>query len=85
MDFTVGDLRAALIAYPDDHKLSFDAGLTFSRTKNWADDEVLILFEEYQAMLSEKFRNEFPEVKVAFCHAPDMEGEMIKEVGIPEL
>lgn len=84
MTLTVGDLKRYLAAYDDDFEIEFDGGLTFYRVKTRGDNLALVEFNEFQAMLSPKFKKKFPEVKVAFCSV-ESDGSLVQEVGIPEL
>ena len=72
-EFTVGDLRRQLEGIPDDHILHFDGGVTFSRLKRWGDTEWVLLFGELQADLMEGFRQENPDILVAFMKRDDPE------------
>lgn len=84
MTLTVGDLRRHLAAYDDDFEIQFDGGLTFYRVKTRGDNLAMVEFNEFQAMLSPKFKEKFPEVKVAFCSV-ESDGSVVQEVGVPEL
>ncbi|WP_223428998.1 hypothetical protein [Tateyamaria pelophila] len=84
MTLTVGDLKRHLAAYDDDFEIEFDGGLTFCRVKTRGDNLAMVEFNEFQAMLSPKFRKKFPEVKVAFCSV-ESDGSVVQEVGVPEL
>lgn len=65
-DFTVGDLRRHLQAWPDDTKITFGGGLTFYRVKQWDDDEVFLEWSEPEADLDPAFRKRNPNLLVAF-------------------
>jgi hypothetical protein len=82
--FTVGDLKRHLAAYDDDFELEFDGGLNFYRVKTRGDNLAVVEFNEFQAILSPKFKKKFPEVKVAFCSV-ESDGSLVQEVGVPEL
>ena len=66
IEFTVGDLRRWLEAWPDDTKLTFAGALTPYRAKRVADDEVYIEWNDIQADLNPQFRKRNPHIKVAF-------------------
>ncbi len=82
--FTVGDLKRHLAAYDDDFELEFSGGLNFYRIKARGENLAVLEFNEFQAILSTKFRKKFPEVKVAFCSV-DSDGSILQEVRVPEL
>lgn len=82
--FTVGDLRAQLESYPDDTKILFEGGLTFSRLKNWSDREIVLQFHESEAELSPAFRAKHPTVVVAFWRS-ELNGERAQATHIPRL
>jgi hypothetical protein len=84
MAYTVGDLRRDLQAYNDDFELEIGGGLTVYRVKTRSDNLAVLEFNEFQAMLSPKFKKKFPEVKVAFCSV-ESDGSVAQEVGVPEL
>lgn len=84
MTLTVGDLKRHLAAYDDDFEIEFDGGLTFYRVKTRGDNLAMVEFNEFQAILSSKFKKKFPEVKVAFCSV-ESDGSVVQEVGVPEL
>lgn len=65
-DFTVGDMRRWLAAWPDETKLTFGGGLTFYRVKRCSDDEVFIEWNEVTADLNPQFRKRNPHIMVAF-------------------
>ena len=65
-EFTVGDLRAHLDGLDDAAILSFSGRLTFQSLKRWGDSEYVVEFNEQQAYLSDAFKKQNPNVKVAF-------------------
>jgi len=73
--FTVGDLRRQLAVYDDQTKLLFDGDLTFGRLKTWGDSEVILLFAEPQADLSDAIMKKNPNLKVAFMRIDDVESD----------
>ena len=83
-DFTVGDLRRELNGLPDNTKLYFEGGVTFSRLKRWDDDEFIICFSEVQAELSPPFKKKHPKIIVAFARLDD-NGEKVHVAYIPRL
>lgn len=82
--FTVGDLKRHLAAYDDDFELQFSDSLNFYQIKTRGDNLAVLEFNEFEAILSPKFRKKFPEVKVAFCSV-ESDGSIVQEVGVPEL
>lgn len=84
MTITVGDLKRHLAAFDDDMDLEFSGGMTFYRMKRRGENLAMIEFNEFEALLSERFRKKFPEVKVAFCSVEN-DGSLIQEVSVPEL
>lgn len=84
MTLTVGDLKRHLAAYDDDFEIEFGGGLTFYRLKTRGDNLAMVEFNEFQAILSPKFKKNVPEVKVAFCSV-ESDGSVVQEVGVPEL
>lgn len=82
--FTVSDLKRHLAAYDDDFELQFSGGLNFYRVKTRDDNLAVVEFNEFEAILSPKFRKKFPEVKVAFCSV-ERDGLVVQEVDVPEL
>ncbi|MCX7300540.1 MAG: hypothetical protein NTX73_09235 [Rhodobacterales bacterium] len=82
--FTVGDLKRHLAAYNDDFELKFSGGLNFYRVKTRGDNLAVVEFNEFEAILSPKFKKKFPEVKFAYCSV-ESDGSLVQEVGVPEL
>jgi hypothetical protein len=78
-EFTVGDLRSHLDGLDDTVKLSFSGHLTFQRLKRWGDNEFIVEFDEPQAFLSDEFKKNNPNVKVAFI---DTSGVELDESGL---
>ena len=77
-------MKRHLAAYGDDFEIEFDGGLTFYQLKTRGDNLAMVEFNEFQAILSPKFKKNFPEVKVAFCSV-ESDGSVVQEVGVPEL
>ncbi len=80
---TVGELKRLIKELAEDVTLTFPGGLTFSRLKRVANDEILIEFNEPQAYLSNSFRRRNPHVKVAFIDTSNVKWDKIGAVGEP--
>lgn len=84
---TVGDLRQALSGFSDETPLLLGGDLTIYRVKRWGDDgetQALVEFNEIEASLSDRFRNQHPEVVVAFCRF-ESDGNAVQKVSVPNL
>lgn len=81
---TVGDLKRHLAAYDDDFELQFQGGLQFCGVKTRGDNLAVVEFNEFQAILTPKFKKKFPQVKVAFCSVEN-DGSLVQAVNVPEL
>lgn len=84
MLLTVGELKRQLSAFSDDHELQLPGGLTFYRFKQRGDDLVVMEVDALEALLSDRFKRKFPEVKVAFCSF-ESDGSALRIVYVPEL
>ena len=82
---TVGELREAMSALPDDHLLSFSGGLSFYRLKRWSDKEHIVEFDEPQGDLTDAFKRRNPHVKVVFIdtgHGSWNEDGLVGEINV---
>lgn len=81
---TVGELKRMLAVFRDDDEIAFSGGLTFHRLKMRGEKLVHVEFAEYEAILSKRFQQKFPQVIVAFCRE-DGDGSLMQAIEIPEL
>ncbi len=80
---TVGELRAQLEGLNASDKIHLPGGLSFYQLKRCAENEYYIEVNEPQAYLSDEFKKENPQVKVAFISVDDVEWDESGIVGGP--
>lgn len=80
---TVGELKEQLKGLKDSDKIILPGGLTFYRLNMVADNEFYIEPNEPQAYLSEAFKKNNPQLKVAFIKTDDIQFDETGIVGEP--